>query len=150
MGTLQQESFIPKRPTKQHPHSTRSTHSPAPSTPTVSHPHHTACRDSKARAPHNAVHAPAHRHNRADTVEHRAHNGAPTPRRGPHTMLSTPLPTGTTGQTPSSTELTTEPPPQDGTNSPAKRSLASGKHSRPASPILPPQPHRHTTSLPLK
>ncbi|KAK5617306.1 hypothetical protein CRENBAI_008004 [Crenichthys baileyi] len=62
---------------------TSSTHSPAPSTPTSSHPHNTARRNSKPRAPHNAVPAPAHRRNRADTIEHRAHNGAldPTPRR---------------------------------------------------------------------
>ncbi|KAK5610680.1 hypothetical protein CRENBAI_001567 [Crenichthys baileyi] len=50
------------------------------------------------------------------------------------------------------TELTTEPqtPHQDRSNSPSKRSPASGKHSRLAPPTLAPQPHRHTTSLPLK
>ncbi|KAK5606570.1 hypothetical protein CRENBAI_018565 [Crenichthys baileyi] len=61
-------------------------------------------------------------------------------------------PTGATGQTPLSTEPTTEPPTphQDGTKSPCKRSPASGKHSGSTSPTTPPQPHRHTTSLPLK
>ncbi|MEQ2256958.1 hypothetical protein ILYODFUR_029405 [Ilyodon furcidens] len=68
-----------------------------------------------------------------------------TARQGPHAMLSQPPPTGATGQMLSSTELTTEPPTphQDGTNSPGKRSKASDKHSRPASPTLPLQPHRH-------
>ncbi|KAK5611390.1 hypothetical protein CRENBAI_017398 [Crenichthys baileyi] len=54
MVTPPQVSFIPDKPTKQHPHSASSTHSPAPS-------------------------PPAHRRNRADTVERRAHNGAPNP-----------------------------------------------------------------------
>ncbi|KAK5608245.1 hypothetical protein CRENBAI_002082 [Crenichthys baileyi] len=38
MGTPLQESFIPEKPTKRHPHSASSTHSPAPSTPTASRP----------------------------------------------------------------------------------------------------------------
>ncbi|MEQ2285710.1 hypothetical protein AMECASPLE_034777 [Ameca splendens] len=33
---------------------------------------------------------------------------------------------------------------------PARGPLASGKHSGPASPTTPPQPHRHTTSLQLQ
>ncbi|MEQ2220910.1 hypothetical protein ILYODFUR_010413, partial [Ilyodon furcidens] len=75
------------------------THSPASGTSAASHTHYTAHSDSKARAPHNAVPAPAHRRNRADTVEHRDHNGAPnhTPRqdkftrqevRGKHSRLT--------------------------------------------------------------
>ncbi|MED6249184.1 hypothetical protein ATANTOWER_010584 [Ataeniobius toweri] len=64
---------------KQHPHSASSTHSPAPSTSAVSRPHHTACHDGKARAPRNATPVAAHRRDRADTIEHRAHNGTPNP-----------------------------------------------------------------------
>ncbi|KAK5614707.1 hypothetical protein CRENBAI_018660 [Crenichthys baileyi] len=53
-----------------------------------------------------------------------------TARQGPHAMPPQPLPTGATEQTPLSTVLPMEPPTphQDGTNSPGKRSLASGKH----------------------
>ncbi|KAK5622497.1 hypothetical protein CRENBAI_002672 [Crenichthys baileyi] len=67
-------------------------HTQAPSTPTASYPHHTVRRDSKARALRNAVPAPAHRRNRADTVEHRAHNRAPdpTPRRDKLTQQEVP------------------------------------------------------------
>ncbi|MEQ2301667.1 hypothetical protein AMECASPLE_038406 [Ameca splendens] len=94
MGTLQQESFIPEKPTKQHPHSASSTHSPALSTPAASHPHHTACRNSKARAPRNAVPAHAHRLNRADTIEQRSpqphtKTGRTHPARGPPPAAST-------------------------------------------------------------
>ncbi|KAK5604868.1 hypothetical protein CRENBAI_008126 [Crenichthys baileyi] len=79
IGTLPQESFIPEKPTEHHPHSGSSTHSPAPSNPTASCPHHTARHDSKARAPCNATPAPAHRRNRADTVEHLASIRTPNP-----------------------------------------------------------------------
>ncbi|MEQ2294081.1 Mitogen-activated protein kinase kinase kinase kinase 5, partial [Ameca splendens] len=80
MGTTPQVSFIPKKQTKHHPRSPSSTHSPAPSTPGPSRLHHTVRRDGKARAPHNTTLASGH--NRADTNEHRAHNGTldPTPR----------------------------------------------------------------------
>ncbi|MEQ2240549.1 hypothetical protein ILYODFUR_016178 [Ilyodon furcidens] len=121
MGTLPQETFIPEKPTKQHQHSASSTHSPAPSTPTASRPHHTARRGSKARAPRKAAPTPTHRHNRADTVKHRVHNGTPdpTPRRdkltrqevpGQRQALETgvPHPAPGTTQTHHITETTTE------------------------------------------
>ncbi|MED6269260.1 hypothetical protein CHARACLAT_031370, partial [Characodon lateralis] len=79
MGTPPHVSFIPEILTKRHPHSASSTHSPAPSTPTASCPHHTARHDSKARALRNATPAPGPRRNRADTIEHRTHNGTPNP-----------------------------------------------------------------------
>ncbi|MED6262974.1 hypothetical protein ATANTOWER_031436 [Ataeniobius toweri] len=79
MGTPPQVSFFPEKPTKRYPHSASSTYSPAPSTPAASRPHHTAHRDGKAWAQRNATLAPAHRHNRTDTIEHRALNGTPDP-----------------------------------------------------------------------
>ncbi|MED6262199.1 hypothetical protein ATANTOWER_016040 [Ataeniobius toweri] len=63
----------PQKAYKPHPHSASSTHSPASSTPATSCPHDTA-HHSKARAPHNATPAPAHRCNRADTTKQHAHN----------------------------------------------------------------------------
>ncbi|MED6295172.1 hypothetical protein CHARACLAT_028867 [Characodon lateralis] len=77
---------------------------------------------------------------------------AATAGQGPRATPPQPPPTGATGQTPSSVKLTTEPPTphQDGTNSPGKRFPASGKYSGLASPTMPPQPHRHITSLPLQ
>ncbi|KAK5598648.1 hypothetical protein CRENBAI_006617 [Crenichthys baileyi] len=91
MGTPPQVSFISEKPMKQHPHSASSTHSPALSTPSPSCPHHTGCHNGKARAPHNAP-ALVHRHNRADTIEHRAHNRTPdpTPRRDKLTRQEVP------------------------------------------------------------
>ncbi|MEQ2242950.1 hypothetical protein ILYODFUR_002047 [Ilyodon furcidens] len=71
----------------------------------------------------------------------------------PHSeALPQPPPAGATGQTPSSTTPTMEPPTphQDGTNSPSKRSPASGKHSGPVSPTTPLQPYKHSISLPLQ
>ncbi|KAK5604870.1 hypothetical protein CRENBAI_008128 [Crenichthys baileyi] len=68
-----------RKPTKQHPQSASSRHSPPPNTPTASHPHHTARCDSQARALPNATLPPAHRRKTTDTAEHRAHNGTPNP-----------------------------------------------------------------------
>ncbi|MEQ2288624.1 hypothetical protein AMECASPLE_024592 [Ameca splendens] len=67
-------SSTPEKPVK--------THSPTPSTPVASCTHHTAHHDSKARAPHNATPASAHKRSRADTSKHHAHNRPldPTPR----------------------------------------------------------------------
>ncbi|KAK5614397.1 hypothetical protein CRENBAI_026014 [Crenichthys baileyi] len=70
---------------------------------------------------------------------------------GPRATLPQPLATGATKQTPQSTVPTTEPPTphQDRTNSPGKRSPASGKHPGPASPTTAPattQTHHITTT----
>ncbi|MED6249221.1 hypothetical protein ATANTOWER_011099 [Ataeniobius toweri] len=88
MGTPPQMSFIPEKPTKQHPHSASSTHSPAPSTPASSHPHHTARPQGKGPVQRY----PTYRRNRADTIEHQAHNGTldPTPRRDKLTRQEVP------------------------------------------------------------
>ncbi|XP_047241089.1 extensin-like [Girardinichthys multiradiatus] len=73
-----QLSFIPEKPMKPHPHSASSTHSPTPSTLPHS-PDHTAGRDRKTRALCISTPTSSHRHNRADTTEHRAYNGNPNP-----------------------------------------------------------------------
>ncbi|MEQ2295632.1 hypothetical protein AMECASPLE_016434 [Ameca splendens] len=105
---------------------------------TKQHPHSTSSTQSPLQAP------PPHP---SPTTQ-----CAMTARQGPRATPPQPPPTGATGQTPLSTELTTEPmtPHQDGTNSPYKRSPAICKQSGLASPTMPPQPHRHTTSLPLQ
>ncbi|MEQ2157893.1 hypothetical protein GOODEAATRI_006505 [Goodea atripinnis] len=108
-------SSSPKKRKKTHLYSASSTHSPASSTLTASHP---PPQNGKARATRNTTPASAHKRNRADTTEQRAHNGRPdlTPRRDKLTQQSVP----------------------------------GRRHGNGIAPTMPPQPHKHTTSLPLQ
>ncbi|MED6283073.1 hypothetical protein CHARACLAT_004989 [Characodon lateralis] len=155
MGSPPQVSFIPEKPTKQCPHSASATHSPAPSTPT------TFCRTTQrtatARSLRNATPAPTHRRNRADIIEHQAHNRTPdtTPRRDKLTWQEVPghwqaLGAGVPHHTPATTQthhttatamiaqgtFTFNPPP-----------LLS--HLEKANPPTPPLPKYYASTLKL-
>ncbi|MEQ2236099.1 hypothetical protein ILYODFUR_008997 [Ilyodon furcidens] len=107
-GTPPQMSSIPEKP-KTTPHTARlQVPPPHPG------PHHTARRDGNARAPRNATPA------RADTTEHRAHNGTPDPTLRWDKLTQQEVP----GQQQASRGW--RPPPH------------------------PLQPHKHTTSPPLQ
>ncbi|XP_047236836.1 extensin-like [Girardinichthys multiradiatus] len=142
-GSPPPESSIPKKPTKPHPHSASSTHSPTQSTLLHPAPHHTVCRDAKARSLHIGTPAFAHRHH-----EHRSHNGTPNvPHHAPYMIVSRaahrqarptiwPVPAA-------SARL-----PMRGKHAPLGNRAGQANHSRPSTTRQTPQCRHKTCSTP--